>query len=71
MIRRLWRRWTVTRSMAAEYGPPPAARYPELSHYSDRELVTRDRAAIIAEVKAQRAAIAALLDQARQEGVRK
>jgi len=70
MIRRLWRRWTVTRSMAAEYGPPPAVQYPELAHYSDRELVTRDRAAIIAECMAQRRAIAALLEQAKREVAR-
>ena len=55
-MRRLWRRWTRVRSAAAEFGPPPAARYPELSTYSDLELVARTRADILAEVRARRAA---------------
>lgn len=45
MIPRLYelltgRPWTTVRSMAAEYGPPPAARYAaELSTYTDTELI--------------------------------
>jgi hypothetical protein len=45
VIRRLWERltgtpWTTTRSMAAEYGPPPGALFAaELAEYSDAELV--------------------------------
>ena len=33
--------WTTGRSMAAEFGPTLATRHPELSLYSDRDLVTR------------------------------
>ena len=35
------RPWTTTRSMAEEFGPPPAARHPELARYSDAELYQR------------------------------
>jgi hypothetical protein len=52
--------------MAAEYGPPPAVAYPELAHYSDRELLERDRSGILAEIQQQRAAIARLIEQAQQ-----
>lgn len=35
------RPWTTVRSCAAEFGPPPGARYAaELSAYSDAELIT-------------------------------
>lgn len=47
---------TTTRSMAAEFGPPPAVRYPELARYSDAELMERDLAEVIAEIKTRRAA---------------
>ena len=46
MIRRLYetltgRPWTTTRSAAAEFGPPPGARYAgELAAYTDTELIT-------------------------------
>jgi hypothetical protein len=43
------------RSMAAEFGPPPAVRYPELAAYSDAELYRRGRDEILAEIKARRA----------------
>ncbi|HEY8451874.1 MAG TPA: hypothetical protein VIL54_06605 [Natronosporangium sp.] len=56
--------------MREEFGDPPAVRYPELAHYSDWELILRDRDELIAEIEAQRRAIAALLDQARREAVR-
>lgn len=43
------------RSAAADFGPPPGARYQrELGRYSDRELVRRDRAELLAEVRASR-----------------
>lgn len=45
----------TVRSMAAEFGPPPAVRYPELALYSDAELYRRGRDEIIAEIKALRA----------------
>jgi len=33
--------WTTTRSMAAEFGPPPAVRYADqLAAYTDLELIT-------------------------------
>ena len=46
--------YTTTRSMAAEFGPPPAARYPELAQRSDWELLTRDIREIVAEIEARR-----------------
>lgn len=58
MIARLWRRYTVTRSMAAEFGPTPATRYPELQNYSDAELLARDRDDLIAEIEEERAVVA-------------
>ena len=64
MRRRWWQK--TTRSMAAEFGPPPAVAYPELQHYSDRALIERDTAGLLAEIEAQRAAIARLLAQAEQ-----
>lgn len=58
MIRRLYqtltgRPWTTTRSCAAEFGPPPGARYADqLSAYSDAELIVHgDR--ILARLRAQ------------------
>lgn len=64
LIRRLYeaitgRPWTTTRSMAEEYGPPPAVAYPELAGYSDAELIRRDIREVIAEIEAARAAVAA------------
>ena len=64
-MRRRWR-WTTVRSMAAEFGPTPATRYPELAEYSDRALIERDTRGLLAEIEAQRAAIARLLAQAEQ-----
>jgi hypothetical protein len=46
----------TVRSMSAEFGPPPAVRYPELALYSDAELYRRDRDDILAEIRALRAA---------------
>lgn len=46
----------TVRSMADEFGPPPAVRYPELALYSDAELVRRDRDDVLAEIKELRAA---------------
>ena len=54
MIPRLYelftgRAWTTVRSMAAEYGPPPGARYAaELSGYTDTELITHGEAILTA-----------------------
>lgn len=42
----------TVRSAAAEFGPPPAVKYPELALYSDSELYRRPTAEILAEVKA-------------------
>lgn len=58
MIARLWRRYTVTRSMAQEFGPTDATRFPELLRYSDRELIRRSRADLIAEIEDERAVAA-------------
>jgi len=49
------RPWTTTRSMAEEFGPPPAARHPELARYSDAELYQRG-AELVAELDAAAAA---------------
>lgn len=49
------RSWTTRRSMAAEHGPPPAARHPELARYSDAELY-RFGPALVAELDAAAAA---------------
>lgn len=49
--------YTTTRSMAAEFGPPPAAAYPELLDYTDEELINRDIREIMAEIRARRAAL--------------
>jgi hypothetical protein len=59
MIRRLYERltgqpWATTRSMAAEFGPPPAVRYPELAAYSDLELIQREMRDILAEIERKR-----------------
>lgn len=56
----IWKRltgtpWTTTRSMAAEYGPTLATRYPELQRYTDVELVAFGHA-ILAEVRAPKPA---------------
>ena len=64
LIRRLYeaitgRPWTTTRSMAEEYGPPPAVAYPELAGYSDAELIRRDIREVIAEIEASRTTISA------------
>lgn len=53
------RPYITTRSMAEEYGPPPAVAYPELAGYSDAELMRRDIREVIAEIEAARAAVAA------------
>lgn len=49
-----WRK--TTRSMAAEFGDPPAVKYPELAGYTDQELMARDLREIVAEIEARRAA---------------
>lgn len=46
--------YTTTRSMAAEFGPTLATRYPELAERSDWELCTRDLRDIVAEIEARR-----------------
>jgi hypothetical protein len=47
--------WTTTRSMAAEFGPPPAARYAtQLAAYSDAELIAHGKA-ILARLRAEEA----------------
>lgn len=69
----IWQRltgqpWTTSRSAAVEFGPPPAAdpRYAEaLQGYSDAELVERGHA-VLAEIRAQQAAVQRLLDHANQ-----
>ncbi|MEV1331516.1 hypothetical protein AB0J20_18285 [Micromonospora costi] len=48
--------YTTTRSAAAEFGPTPATRYPELANYTDAELYARPTADVLAEIRAQRAA---------------
>jgi hypothetical protein len=58
MIARIWqaitgRPWTTVRSAAAEFGPPPAARYAaQLAAYSDTELI-RHGEAILARLRRQ------------------
>jgi len=52
------RPYYTVRSAAAEFGPTPAARYPELLDYPDIELIRRDRAELIAEIRARREALA-------------
>ncbi len=48
------RPWTTERSAAAEFGPPPGARYAaELSRYNDAELLA-DGDRIVAELAARR-----------------
>lgn len=44
--------YRTVRSMAAEYGPTWATRYPELAQRSDHELITRDLREIVAEIEA-------------------
>lgn len=53
-------RWKTTRSMAAEFGPTPATRYPELAVYSDAELLA-DGERILAEAAGIRADVATVL----------
>jgi len=48
-----WRK--TVRSMRAEFGPPPAVRWPELADYPDEELMARDLREIVAEIEARRA----------------
>jgi|ADGO01.1.fsa_nt_gi hypothetical protein len=54
--------WTSTRSMAAEFGPPLASRYPELLDYTDHELLTRDLREVVGEIEALRTASPATAD---------
>lgn len=49
------RPYITGRSMAAEFGPTWATRYPELAQRSDAELITRDIREIVAEIEALRA----------------
>lgn len=58
-LRLTGRPYITTRSMAAEFGPPPAVAYPELADYTDEELMRRDIREVIAEIEAARAAVAA------------
>jgi len=45
----------TVRTASEEFGVAPAARYArELDRYSDQELVRRDRAALLAEIRASR-----------------
>ena len=46
--------YRTVRSMAAEYGPTLATRYPELAQRSDHELITRDLQEVVAEIEARR-----------------
>lgn len=46
--------YITVRSMAAEFGPTWATRYPELAERSDWELLTRDLRDIVAEIEARR-----------------
>lgn len=46
--------YTTVRSMADEYGPTWATRYPELAQRSDWELLARDIREIVAEIEARR-----------------
>lgn len=55
--------YTTTRSMAAEYGPPPAVQHPELLDYTDEELMRRDIREIVAEIRARRAALARVREE--------
>lgn len=47
--------YITTRSMAAEFGPTLATRYPELAERSDWELCIRDLRDIVTEIEARRA----------------
>lgn len=67
-LREIMRWETTTRSMRAEYGDPPAVKYPELARYSDAELINRPLAEIVAEIEAERAVKAAMA--ARQTAAR-
>ena len=60
------RPWRTTRSCAAEFGPPPGALYAEaLRHYTDAELIVHGEA-ILADLREQEAAVARLIEFARQ-----
>lgn len=52
------RAWTTTRSMAAEFGPTLASRYPELADYPDAELIRRPVGEVLAEIRARRVRLA-------------
>ena len=68
MRRRWWK--TTVHSMAAEFGPPPGARYAvELSRYTDAQLLAADRDQVLAEVRAYRAAVARIVAQAHDREV--
>lgn len=67
-IEQLWKLltgkpYTTTRSMAAEFGPTLASRYPELLDYTDEELIHRDRDELLAEIEARRAALARVREE--------
>jgi hypothetical protein len=49
--------WTTGRSATADFGPTPAAAYPELDELSFSELMTITNAEAIAWAKAQRASV--------------
>ena len=68
MRRRWWR--TTVRSAAAEFGPPPGARYAvELSRYTDAQLLAADRDQVLAEVREYREAVARIVKQAHEREV--
>lgn len=48
------RPYITTRSMAEEFGPPPAARYPELADVPDHELMRADLATLVEYIEAVR-----------------
>jgi|ADGO01.1.fsa_nt_gi hypothetical protein len=54
--------YITTRSMAAEFGPTLATRYPELAQRSDWELLVRDLREVVAEIEALRTASPATAD---------
>lgn len=56
IVEQLWKLltgkpWTTTRSMAAEFGPTLASRYPELADYSDVELMRADLATLVEHIE--------------------
>lgn len=59
IVERLWelvtgKPYTTTRSMAAEFGPTWATRYPELADIPDHELIRADIATLVARIEAIR-----------------